>query len=152
MIQAKLYGAIAVVLLVVGLAFGLKLEHNWRVEAENKLVEYQAAATAVITERLREQEATKVENERRTKEITSAYTSRITALRGDYAVALERLRHVPAVPAGSGGAVPPTAPAPGGADAAPVVDPTARFLRDLQGCDEDRETLKALQDWIKRTH
>lgn len=153
MIQAKLYGAIALALLIAGLAFGFKLEHGWRVKAENALVEYQAAAAGVITERLRAQEETKAENERKTKETISAYTNRITALRGNYAVALERMRNVPAAPpAGGGGAVSPTAPAPGGVDAAPVVDPTSRFLRDLQGCDEDRETLRALQDWIKRTH
>lgn len=152
MIQAKLYGAIALALLIAALAIGLKLEHGWRVKAENALVEYQAAAAAVITERLRAQEETKAENERKTKEITSAYTNRIATLRGNYAVALERMRYVPAAPAGGSTAVPPTAPAPGGADASPVDDPTSRFLRDLQGCDEDRETLRALQDWIKRTH
>lgn len=146
MLQVKLILAALVAAAFIGVGAFAKYEHGRRVNAERQLADYQAAATAVITERLAAQERTRLENEARTKDVLEAHRRDLARLRARYD---QRLRD--ATPAtGGDGAMPAAPEAPGGTDAPAGSGATAEFLRALRSCDEDRETLRALQDWINR--
>lgn len=123
------------------------------VAAERALSDYQAAAAAVIAERLRAQAAEAERVAEVSKNTEKVYADKIIALRAHYAGWVRPVSsQTPAAVTNSGAAVPESATTPGGVDAAPaVIDPVDRFVRELQSCDEDREKLRALQDWTKES-
>lgn len=144
----KLY-LIGAVALVIALAFGaqeLRVRHhkNDAREARQVLLDYQAAAARAIVDRIQENQRLELEQARRTKEVTRTYENRLADLRARYAERLRDLR-----PAGSGSPVPGDTGTPGGSDGASVDDPAARFVGELRACEEDRERLRALQDWAR---
>ncbi len=151
-LQAYLYGAIAAVIL--GLCITAYICVNQRDAARQELVEYQAQAAAVITERLAAQEAEKARLERKTQEVVNEYKrkagnlqARLDGALSDRDAIAQRLRD--ALARGSAPAVPGTPAAPGGADGAAERD---ALIEEIAGCLKEQERLKALQDWIKQTH
>jgi hypothetical protein len=119
--------------------------------AEDRLRVYQSAAAAVITERLRAQETQARVNEEKARESVASYQARVAELRARHERALARLRDQSAT-ASAGSGVPTAPSGPAGTDGAPDGDAATRFLGDLRACEEAREQLKALQEWIRSTH
>jgi len=144
----------AIAIALAGLACGamawrLNVVTGQRDAARTELASYEAAAAAVIKERLATQERERVENVRKTREVTDAYQKRIAGLDARLVAALERLRGRPAE-GGSADAGVPAAPAtPGGIDGAPG-EPS--LVGEAAGCLKIRAQLEALQDWIRGTH
>ena len=118
-----------------------------KLRAERALLEYQAAAAQVISERLIANAALEAQHQRKTVEVTREYEKRVSTVRGRYAAELERLRDAAA---GSGSSAVPEAGEP-----APGADATAserRFVEALERCEADRERLKALQEWASHAN
>lgn len=148
-IPGKLY-AYGAIIVGVALVFAVQKVQIHRakadaVEARQALLDYQAAAARAIVDRIQENQRLELKQAQRTKEVTRTYENRLADLRARYA---ERLRNFP--PSGSSGSPVPGDPGTsGGTDGAPVDDPATRFLGELRACEEDRERLRALQDWAR---
>ena len=148
----RLYAAAGAALVLVATVGGLWVRGNYyesKADTAIKALEtYQASAAAVIAERLRAQQEEARAHELRVQETIKTYDSRTASLQRRYDDAVRQLRDPPAAgnrPAGVPEAGAPAQPADGGAER----EPTARFLRDLEACDRDRERLRALQEWAR---
>jgi hypothetical protein len=151
-LKAYLYGALAAVILLMGLTTWWAL--SARDAAIKDLAGYQAAAATVIAERLAQEQEEHARNERRSKEIVNDYRKRLAASEAllaattaDRDAVSERLRNALAptpAPEVSGGAV-----TPGGTDGGPGRDV---LLAELAACLATADRLRALQDWIRSTH
>lgn len=152
MITSYIYGAIAA--LILGLCVATTVTVKQRDAARRELIEYQAAAAAVIQERLAAQEEQRLANARKATEVSNEYKARIAELdkklsasRASADAAAKRLRD--ALARDNAPALPGVADPAGGADGGPDRD---TLLAELAGCLKNAEKLKALQDWIRRTH
>lgn len=144
MIRAYLYGALAAVVLGLGVTTYISIKSAQHARAE--LVKYQASAAAVIAERIAAQEAERAKFERKQQEIISAYTNRQAAFRAELAataaerdIVARRLRDALANPAPAVPAVDadPSAAAGGGRD---------RLLEELARCVRNTDRLRAVRD------
>lgn len=144
---------VALLLAAAGAAVGvtrwqLSIEKGHRVAAERELSDYQAAAKAVIEERLRAQQAEADRNIRITNQIKAQHATEVAAINARYRAAADRMRADLAA-ARSAAGVPPAASATDGTDAA---DPVGRFVEALGRCETGLRQLDALQRWIRETH
>lgn len=125
----------------------LSREKAARAVAEKRLSDYQAAASAVIAERLRAQLAADARNKKIAEELRSKHANDLQDIQRRYADALDRLRDDLAAARERAG-VPAPAPTPGGVDEG---DSYSRLLAALARCEEGLRQLSALQRWIRET-
>jgi len=113
--------------------------------ARTELSDYQAAAAAVIKERLAAQVRVAAENKRKAEEVKRAYEDRIARIDA----ALERVRGESAADRGSDSAVPGPAATPG-----EVEDSSGRdaLLRDAATALKCKAQLQSVLDFLNRTH
>ena len=143
--MTRLY-VFAGIFLILALAFGaqhlrLRAAKADAVRARAELADFQAATAKAATEKLLENERIYQEQERKNKEIKETYGKRLASVRARYA---ERLRDYEN--SSRSGPVPEASGTTGEPDAATA---ERRFAEALGRCEEDRQRLISLQDWVR---
>jgi hypothetical protein len=112
---------------------------------QQELINYQAAAAAALIARLEENQKQEASQAARIEQEKRKHESSVASIRSRYDAELRRLRD-DAAQASGGGALSEDSPSSGGVDAGTGEE---RFVAALQRCEEDRETLRSLQQWAK---